>query len=91
MQQGLRHDNRGQSMTYIVAGGTIILFAAIYAVFQTPAEKLLTTALENCTTETCETGVGHVLTAWTWSPLIAAGLVVIMIIAASIFKSRSPV
>lgn len=83
----LTTDTRAQSMTYLLAAGTLILFAGLYAVFQQPAAQLLDAATSNCVTEQCETGVGHVAEMWTWLPLVVALFVVVMVLAASIYKS----
>ena len=75
-------------MTYILAAGTLILFAGMYAVFQQPARQLLDAAADNCVTEQCEDGHAYVAEMWAWLPLTAAVLVVLLIIASSIYKSR---
>ena len=86
----LLRDERAQSTTYMLAGGTLILFAGFYVVFQQPVADLLAASANNCISEACDTGVTHVSNAWDWLPFIAVGLVAIMIIAASIFKSSRP-
>lgn len=83
----LRQDDRAQSMTYVLAGGTIILFAGMYAVFQEPASKLLDTGADICVTEACQKGHENVSLMWEWLPLAAAMLIVLLVLASAIYAS----
>lgn len=83
----LRADRRAQSMVYLKALGTLILFAGFYAVFQEPVSMLFQASADTTTTSQAATGRSYVKSGWQWLPLAAVGLVVLWVIAASIFRS----
>lgn len=86
----LRTDDRAQSMTYLIAGCTIVLAAGLMMVFGDGLSDLLTFASNQCQTTACTDGVANVQAAWDWFPLVVTGMVFIMIISASIYQSRRP-
>lgn len=86
----LRTDERAQSITYLVAGCTIVLAAGLMMVFGDGLTDLLTFAGTQCQTQACNDGVTNVQAVWDWFPLVVSGMVFIMIISASIYQSRSP-
>lgn len=88
--RSLHADRRGQSFTYLIAGGTAILGAGLITVFDSPITQLLTSSRDQCVTQTCQTGVDSVQAAWNWFPLVILGFFLVMIIAASVWQSRSP-
>lgn len=83
-------DDRAQSFTYLIAAATIIIGAAIVTVFDQPVTDMTNYASDQCITANCTTGVSNVQTAWTWFPFVVVGMVLMMIIAASVFQSRRP-
>lgn len=83
-------DDRAQSFTYLVAGGTIIIGAGLMMVFGDAIPDLLSFADGQCVSQACTDGVSNVEAAWNWFPLFVSAMVFIMIIAASVYQSRSP-
>lgn len=86
----LQHDERGQSITYLIAGCTIVISAGLIMIFGDGFTDLLTFAGTQCQTQACNDGVDNVQAVWDWFPLVVVGMVFIMIISASIFQSRRP-
>jgi len=80
-------DTRAQSITYLKAAATFILFAGFYAVFQEPVAKLLTASGDITTTSQAATGRGYISSMWEWLPLAVLGLLVIWVLASSIRQS----
>lgn len=85
-----RQDTRGQSFTYLVAGGTVILGAGLITIFDSGFDQMLDFSSSQCGTTACTDGVANVQAVWDWFPLVVAGFFFLMIIGASIYKSRRP-
>lgn len=83
----LSADTRAQSMTYLKALGTLILFAGFYAVFQEPVQMMFGAAETVATTDQATEGRQNIITMWTWLPLAAIGLLLIWVISSSIRQS----
>lgn len=83
----LLEDRRAQSMTMLKAGGTIILFSGLYAVFQEPVRKMLKAGADVSTTSQAATGHQYISQIWTWLPLAAMGLIVLWLLSSAIFAS----
>lgn len=83
-------DTRGQSFTYLVAGGTVILGAGLITIFDPGFDQMLSFADGQCSTTHCTDGVANVQAVWDWFPLVVGAFFFLMIIAASIYKSRRP-
>lgn len=86
----LRNDTRGQSFTYLIAGCTIVIGAGLMMAFDSGIDRMLSFSDGQCQTAQCTDGVANVQAAWDWFPLVVAGFVFLMIIAASIYQSRRP-
>lgn len=74
----------------LVAAGTLILFAMIYAVFQQPMSDIQNHSQDVSKTQASADGIGYVHDFWTWMPLTVLLLLLVMIIAGAIFQSRRP-
>jgi len=83
----LQQDRRAQSMAFLQAAGTLVLFAALYAIFQEPAQMMFETGASVSTTEQAARGQGYVEQIWTWLPLAAMGLIVLMLLARAVAAS----
>lgn len=86
----LVEDTRGQSFTYLVAGCTVVIGAGLMVTFDSGLTQMLDFAGDQCITTECSDGVANVQAVWNWFPLVVAGFVLLMIIAASIYQSRRP-
>lgn len=85
-----RDSDRGQTVTYLMTAGALILIAFAYAVFQSPVSRLETESYRISQTEQSETGTEWVHHYWEWLPLAVVLLLMVMLIAAAIHQSRRP-
>lgn len=86
----LRDDVRGQSFAYLTAGMSIVLGAGLFVVLEEVIPPLLSFTSSTCVSTACDEGVTNLQNSWQLYPVVIAGLVFILIIAASIFQSRRP-
>jgi len=80
-------DTRAQSVVYIKALGTLILFSAFYGIFNNPVSQMLSQSERITTTTQAATGRSYVASMWDWLPLAVLGLLVLWVIMSSIRQS----
>ncbi len=85
-----RAADRAQAYLLLVAAGTVILVAMLIAVFEPVMSDVQNQSTSVSQTQASATGIGWVHDFWTWMPLTALLLVLVMLIAGSIFQSRRP-
>lgn len=87
---GLHADTRAQSIAFLQAGATLVLFAALYAVMQEPVSVMFDASSTVTTTQQAATGRSYIQRMWTWLPLAAMGLITLMLIARAVAASGRP-
>lgn len=79
--------DRGQTTTYALAFGTLILGALLYILFDSIVLAMIEVPATHGQTEFSETFVDHISSIWEWFLISVLGFFVVMVLGASIFKS----
>jgi hypothetical protein len=78
--------DRGQAIPLVVFGVAIVTLALTFAVLEGPADQLLATADTQATASSTQQGIDWVGQMITYTPAIGAGIIVLGLLADSIFE-----
>lgn len=83
-----QHGRAGLAYTIVVFFLTIIIAAALMAVFNQPINGFLDVAQSNSQTQAASDGIGYVAAAWTWFPAFVMIMAAVLMISSAVYQSN---
>jgi hypothetical protein len=77
----------GHGYVLLLFALTLIFAAAMLAMFNEPFDAVMTSAAAKSQTNASDTGITWINQAWTWAPIFAMLLALVMVIAAAVIQS----